>query len=60
MHHVAGFGVGAIADFERCPAGTVKARPARVIRSFSRPTGTQHAGHPLASAPDAPDVGTAR
>ena len=29
LHHVAGFGVGDIADIERCPVGTVKARLAR-------------------------------
>lgn len=29
MHHVAGFGIGEIAEIERCPAGTVKARLAR-------------------------------
>jgi len=29
LHHLAGFGVGDIADIERCPIGTVKARLSR-------------------------------
>ncbi|HEY5787253.1 MAG TPA: sigma-70 family RNA polymerase sigma factor [Microlunatus sp.] len=29
LHHLAGFGVGDIADIEHCPVGTVKARLAR-------------------------------
>jgi RNA polymerase sigma-70 factor (ECF subfamily) len=29
LHHLAGFGIGEIADLEHCPTGTVKARLVR-------------------------------
>lgn len=41
LHHLAGFGVGEIADLEHCPIGTVKARLARgrtALAAQLRPT----------------------